>query len=491
MSVVHGAPGASAGRGARLAIGVLAATTVLLLVAPRGTSAQAAPAPGTPDDTFGGLGRVLATFTGSSTMGSNDEARGIALQPDGKLIVAGTTSSPVENEDLNFAAIRLLPNGAFDPSFGDAGGVIVGFGQDTQNQAAGVAVARDGKIVLAGRSTAPSGDNNFALVRYNPDGTLDSTFGASGGTLTDLRGGSDDQANAVAVLPDGKILAAGFTNAPNGDESFAIVRYLPDGNVDAPFGGSTVSPGRVITDFGDGTRDNARAIVVQPDGKIVAAGFTQGPSSPLFDIAIARYTPEGLPDTTFGTGGRVVTDIRGFGDDARGVALQPDGKIVIAGASNAPNDDFNFVVARYNPDGTLDAPFGQSSLNPGISLVDFEERTVDGEVERSTDQANAVAIQADGRIVAAGFSTAPLGVGNTNFALVRLDPNGVATTGFGTNNRVLTDVENTSGDHTKNSSTDRANAIAIQADGRIVVAGGSDAPVANANQNFGVVRYLP
>ncbi len=136
-------------------------------------------------------------------------------------------------------------------------------------------------------------------------------------------------------------------------------------------------------------------------------------------------------------------------------------------------------------------PFGQSSLNPGISLINFDERTVEDKVEGSTDQANAVAIQANGQIVAAGFSTAPLGVGNTNFALVRLDVNGVATTGFGTNNRVLTDLENTTGDHTKNSSTDRANAIAIQADGKIVVVGGTDAPVANASQNFGVVRYVP
>jgi hypothetical protein len=145
---------------------------------------------------------------------------------------------------------------------------------------------------------------------------------------------------------------------------------------------------------------------------------------------------------------------------------QSDGKIVAAGSTNAPvpNDDpGNFAVVRYNPDGSVDTTFGDNSIFPGTTLLDFG----DG----STDELRALALQPDGKIVAAGFSDASLGVGNTNFALVRYDLNGVAITDFGTNNRVLTDLENTTGDHVLNSSTDRANAIAIQPDGLIVVAG--------------------
>lgn len=476
-------------RSIRLVSGAIVALGVGVLAAPRSGEAQSPPEPGSPDPSFGGNGRVLISFPDKAT----DEATCVVIQPDGKILVGGTTNSPVSAGEQNFAIFRLNPDGSVDESFATNGGLAIGFPNGTEDRASSLALQADGKILLAGTTNSPiaNGDNNFAVVRLNADGSLDTSFGTNGATITDFRQNSNDQLNAIAVQQDGNIVAAGFSDAPNGDSNFALVRYTPDGQVDPTFGDSTLNPGRVLTDFGQSSRDEARAMVLQPDGKIVTAGFTQREPAALFDVGLIRYLPNGTPDPAFGSGGRVVTDIRESADDARAVALQADGKIVTAGASNAPNGEFNFAIIRYNPDGSIDAPFGQSELNPGISLIDFDNQVVDGELKRSVDQANAVAIQSNGQIVAAGFSTAPLGVGNTNFALVRLDTNGVANTGFGPNNRVLTDLDNTTRDHVRDSSTDRANALAIQADGKIVAAGGADAPVSNANLNFALVRYVP
>ena len=170
-------------------------------------------------------------------------------------------------------------------------------------------------------------------------------------------------------------------------------------------------------------------------------------------FGLVRYN-NGVPDTGFGGDNRVVTCLRGDRAQAHAVVVQSTGQIVAVGRTNGPN--------------------GDCKINPGISITDFDNRA-DGEggSELSFDEALAAAIQANGRIVAAGTSNAPIEVDNTNFAVTRYTRDGVAITDFGTNNRVLTDVTNTSGKHVTNSSTDRANAIAIQLDGLIVVVGGT------------------
>ncbi len=463
---------------------------------------------GTPDLTFGTNGRVTTNFATAF-----DEAFGVAIQPDGKIVAVGSSNAPVANGDLNFAVVRYNPDGSLDTTFG-LPGVLTNFRTDvptddpaepTRRSADGaraLAIQADGKIVVAGFSDAPNGDSNFALVRYNSDGGVDTTFGDNsifpGTTLLDFRDGFIDEARAIALQPDGKIVVAGFSTAPTGvDGNFALVRYNANGTLDTTFGDNSIFPGTVLTDFGNGSFDGANAVAVLPDGQIVVAGTSDANGSQ--DFGLVRYSAASVPDTNFGINNRVLTNFRQLpdGDLSRdlvtAIAVQADGRIVVAGKSNAPNDDFNFAVARYlsagtAPDGTslagaLDLTFAASTLNPGISLSDFDNRALgDGTVERSHDEANAIAIQTDGRVVAAGWSDAPLGVGNTNFALVRYGLNGVAITDFGTNNRVLTDF---------GGSTDRANAIAIQPDGLIVVAGGSDSPVANGNFNFALVRYLP
>jgi uncharacterized delta-60 repeat protein len=443
---------------------------------------------------------VLTTF-GTS----HDEASAVALQPDGKIVVAGTSDNP--NGDFNFAVVRYNTDGSLDTTFG-LPGVITNFRTDvpttdpanpsrsSNDGARAIAIQPDGKIVVAGHSDAPNGDSNFALVRYNPDGSVDTTFGDNsifpGTTLLDFRDRLVDEARAMILQPDGKIVVVGYSNAPTGqDGNFALVRYNPDGTIDTNFGDNSIFPGTVLTDFGNGSFDGANAVALLPDGQIVVAGMVSGQGCNQA-FGLVRYGINGVPDTNFGVNNRVVTCLRGERANANAVVIQPGGQIVAVGRTNGPDGDFNFGLARYNADGSLDSTFNGTSVNPGLSITDFDNMAQgDGTVERSFDEAMAAAIQANGQIVAAGTSDAPLSVDNTNFALVRYDVNGVAVTSFGTNNRVLTDVDNNTADHVLNSSTDRANAIAIQPDGKIVVVGGSDSPPANGNFNFAIVRYLP
>lgn len=456
---------------------------------------------GIPDPAFGTNGRVITTFGNTF-----DEAAAVAIQVDGKIVVAGTSDAP--SGDNNFAVVRYNPDGSNDTTFGSEGRVLTNFRTDVPtgdpnepsrhslDGARAMVIQPDGKIVVGGFSDAPNGDSNFALVRYHTDGSVDTTFGDNtifpGTMLLDFRDNHTDEIRALALQADGQIVAVGFSMAPDGgDGNFALARYSADGVLDPTFGDNTIFPGTVLTDFGNSSFDGANAVAIQADGQVVVGGMTSPGPACHQAFGLVRYD-NGVPITDFGIDNRVVTCLHGERAQVNALVIQPDGQIVAIGRTNGPNNDFNFALARYHTDGTLDPTFNAESLNPGISITDFDNLAGgDGTVQRSFDEAKAAAMQADGRIVAAGTSDAPLGVGNTNFALVRYDLNGVAITDFGTNNRVLTDLENTTGDHVLNSSTDRANAIAIQPDGLIVVVGGTDAPVANGKFNIALVRYLP
>src|SRR6266568_281258 len=229
----------------------------------------------------------------------------------------------------------------------------------------------------------------FALALAPPvgaqaaPGDLDATFCTGGKVTTDFAGDSD-HARAVAIQTDGKIVAAGkATNSRRGGEDFALARYNPNGTLDTTFG----TGGKVTTDFA-GDADQAFALVLQTDGKIVAAGEATS-SRRGEDFALARYNPNGTLDTTFGVGGKVTTDFAGNTDRAFGVALQTDGRIVAAGEATAGYRGEDFALARYNSNGTLDTTFGTG----GKVITDFAG---------DTDRAFALALQTDGQIVAAG-----------------------------------------------------------------------------------------
>jgi uncharacterized delta-60 repeat protein len=411
--------------------GVVAPVCLLLCLLALAPAAHGA---GELDPSFSGDGKVVTGFAG------NDQAHDIAIQADGKIVAAGWRRVG-DGFAFDFALARYNPNGSLDPSFGGDGRVVTDFGGDDRSFA--VAIQANGKIVAAGQATA-----DFALARYKSDGSLDPSFGGDGKVTTDF--GGFDRANAVAIQADGKIVAAGWCCA---GQNFALARYNADGSLDRTFDGD----GKVVTDFG--RDDRPLDIAIQADQKIVAAGTT-GRNVPDTDFALARYNANGSLDSTFDGDGRVVTDFGlSTGDGAAGVAIQPDGKVVAAGATASGN----FALARYNPNGSLDPSFS----GDGKLRTDF------GNLDGAAD----VAIQPDGRIVAAGGS----GTGSEfDFALARYRPRGGLDATFGGDGRVLTDF----------GAEDYAIAgVAIQADGRIVAAGFTS--IGSSPYNFALARYLP
>jgi len=343
-------------------------------------------------DSVFGFGGIVKT----SLRCGDQHTSAIAIQQDGKIVVAGSTNNGTAND---FAVIRYNENGRLDPSFGK-GGIAITSISDGDDNASGVAIQTDGKIVVAGSSN--NGSNfDFALIRYNPDGTPDPAFGTGGVVSIDIRNG-DDQVSALAIQPDGKIVVAGYSNT-----DLALARFRPNGSLDATFG----EGGKVITSIRSG-EDEASAISIQPDGKIVVAGSSNNGLN--FDFAVVRYNPNGTLDRTFGKGGMVVTLIRDGDDKASSVAIQADGKIIAGGSSNN-GLNFDFALIRYFPDGTLDPAFGEM----GIVMTD---------IRSGDDHANAIAIQTDGKIVAAGNSNN----GSSNdFVIIRYKENGTFDPDFG------------------------------------------------------------
>jgi uncharacterized delta-60 repeat protein len=302
------------------------------------------------DLTFGSGGVVSTDFSGR-----RDEAVAVGLQPDGKILVAGIAQTGDELSMTDFAVARYNPDGSLDPSFGSGGKVVTDF-SGSVDEAQGIAIQTDGKIVVAGAAFSPGFGFNIGVVRYNTNGSLDSSFGTGGKVATPVDLGCI--AAAVAIQADGKILAVGNVALPGGTNDFLIVRYNSDGSVDPSFG----TDGAVKTDFfGIKARDFITSLVVQPDGGIVAAGVAENTSEPFtFDFAIARYDSNGDLDLAFGTGGKVSVEfVSDAMDECDGVALQSDGKIVAAG--RVVNETFtviDFALARLNADGSLDAAFG-------------------------------------------------------------------------------------------------------------------------------------
>jgi uncharacterized delta-60 repeat protein len=335
-----------------------------------------------------------------------------------------------------------------DTTFNATGIVTTAIGT-SDDDATAVAIQADGKIVESGYSYNGS-QYVFALVRYNTDGTLDTAFNATG-VVTTAIGTKDDEATAVAIQPDGKIVAAGYSY--NGSQYvFALVRYNTDGTLDTAFNAT----GIVTTAIG--TKDNeATAVAIQPDGKIVAAGLSNNGSQYVF--ALVRYNTDGTLDSAFNATGIVTTAIGTVNDVAFAVAIQADGKIVAAGYSYNGSQNV-FALVRYNNDGTLDMAFNATGI-------------VTTAIGTGNDKAFAVAIQADGKIVAAGYA---YNGSQYVFALVRYNTDGTLDTAFNATGIVTTAI----------GTGNEAFAVAIRTDGKIVAAGYSY----NGSQYvFALVRY--
>ncbi len=423
-----------------LCCALLGACTLL----PTGTGHAA---PGELDFTFGIGGKVNTDGASRNRSGGS-----VAVQSDGKILVAGD----IDGEDLRFSPVLLRYNvdGALDSGFGTGGRVFHDFGSSfTLFGINSMAVQSDGKIVVAGQvSDASTG--NFALVRYHPDGSLDTSFGGTG-----LVTGPNGAGLSVAVQGDGKILVAGAVS--NGiTTDFALVRYHTDGSLDTSFG----TGGKVTTDF-SGSSDRGNSVVVQSDGKILVAGVSNIGSNS--DFALVRYTSTGALDPSFGGTGTVTTDFDGSQDLGNDVTVQADGKIVVAGQATVsfglPSSRFG--LARYHANGSLDTSFGGTG------------RVMSGFFSKGSSGHHRLALQNNGKIVVAG-TVDVVEFGRGGFGLIRYHADGTLDAGFGSVGRAMSGPD-------RGFSTS-ARDMVLQSDGKVVVLGYSNSRLGNS---FALARF--
>ncbi len=419
-------------------------STLTFSAALMAATATQAGTPGALDPTFGTGGKVFTDIgTGSEDL---DFAAGIA--PGGKPVVIARTDA---NGSFDFAIVRYTKSGMLDSTFGTGGKAITDFGTGSSDLVFGGVVLSNGKVVAVGGSNANGGSDDFAIARYNKDGTLDTTFGTGGKVLTDF-GGHGDEAVAARPAAGGKLIVVG---ASGGD--FAVARYNKDGTLDATFG----TGGRVVTDLG-GTQDTAEAVAIQRDGKIVVAGNSNAHSS-LRDFAVVRYDKKGNLDPGFGTGGMVFTDFGGIDTVEHGsLILAPRGKIVVGGDTDATDPNQDFALARYNKDGSLDSTFGSG----GKVITDLG-----GEEDLSQ-----IVAQPGNKIIAVGSSDK----NNPSFesVIARYNASGELDSTFGTGGTVFTGF---------GSGGSFADAVAVGG-GKAVVAGATNA--VDPNFDVSVARYL-
>jgi uncharacterized delta-60 repeat protein len=464
----------------RIAFGVIIIVITLCWPARR---VLAGTADGQLDPTFGSGGKVR-----SSVGLAFDIVGAVAIQEDGKIVVVGSSSNSVTGFD--FAVARYTVDGKFDTSFGSGGTVTRDF-QRSDDRAVAVAIQGDGKIVLAGTVNVPGPNthSDFAVIRVHADGRLDQTFGVEGWAMADLGSNFFERATSVVLQRDEKIVVGGETFVSRFETDFGLVRFNANGSIDRSFG----VDGIVKQNFGPDTSATVRGLAVQRDDngviagdKIIAVGYAGNPglNRPL-DFALVRYNPDGSLDPTFGSGGLVTTDIGGGHDLVNAVALQPDGKIVVAGGSSKLNEvPTAFALARYNTDGALDPHFGSGGIVTTSFPASLEpDTTSDGDV---LAEAFALAIR-DGKIVAFGDRIvdgrpAPSGI---DFIGARYLIDGSLDTSFGTGGLVMTDFT----ENARLPSDDFGVGVAIQKDDKIVGVGSLVAGDGSGS-DFGLVRYL-
>ena len=457
---------------------------------------------GTLDTTFGVSG-VVTTVIGSN----NDQINSIAVQDDGKIVAAGSYNLSSALSD--FATVRYNTDGSLDSTFGNNG--IVTTNINLRDIAYSLVIQSDSKIVVFGVSILAESD--FAMVRYNQDGSPDNTFGTNGIVITPVGSSNDygrtillsdkgtniftagysniieglsfvlvsynssgeidnnfgnnglaitshlglskdNQAICSLIQNDGKIVSAGFSGAP-GNDDFTLFRYNNNGELDNTFGYDGGTSNEVLIHSND---NRIFSIASQKDGKIIAAGYANNGTDD--DFALARYNENGLLDVSFGNQGVVITPIGSSNERIRSVELQDDGKIITAGFSNNGTDD-DFIIVRYDSVGNIDNSFGTN----GIVTMQF---FIWDEV------AISAVIQSDGKIIVAGYAN---NGAEDDFALVRLNPNGSLDNTFGIGGYVVTET---------GIYNERIRSIALQDDGKIIAVGYSNNGL---NNDFAILRY--
>lgn len=427
----------------RIKYNITAVVTSIYLAVSLGSSAQI----GSLDTSFGSDG-IVTTSVGID----DDFAQSVVVQADNKIIVAGYSDNGSQNV---FAMTRYNTDGSLDISFGNGGIVFTQIG-NSGNRAHAGAIQSDGKIVLAGYAYLPSSSNDFALARYNNDGTLDTSFGIDGVVTTSFGEFTNDRAFCLAFNDDGAIFVAGYhTDIVSAQRDFALVKYHSDGTIDNTFGTSGIATQSIASG-----NDEVRSVVVQNDGKIVVAGYSFDFAERVF--ALIRYNANGSLDLTFDSDGIVTTSIGGVAMDAAAYSsvLQPDGKILVSGYTHG--ESYDFATVRYNNDGSLDNSFGSN----GIAVTSFELSA------SSSDEAASMVLQNDGKIIVAGHA-------DYDFSMARYNSDGTLDMSFNVDGLVTTDVSSSDFD-------DRIEDIALQTDGKILAVGHSGN---GANIDFTLARY--
>lgn len=428
--------------------------------------------PGALDPTFGFGGKVVQLWDFAHTGGpANNEpqaaqvaapslynaraqAKAVARQSDGKILVAGTWSD-------NFIVSRFLVDGTLDVSF-NGGWVKTGI-ENYPTICTGMALQDDGKIILMGICHRPGVGSTTVLMRFLPSGASDPAFNGVG-RMEIASPGIDNSPAAISVQPNGQILlAVNRIRQGSGMGQAVLLRYEADGASDPTFNngaGSLTLPFpekyAVIT-----------SMAVQKDARILLGGHAFGGDTAA-SLVLARIMPGGTLDTSFNNRGYVATDFYG-GSGARAVAVQEDGRIVVGGWSiSAENGGQLLTLLRYLPNGNLDTSFNQS----GVVIVNDASRQND---------VTGIVIQPDGKVVVGGSSLLLDYTVNTtgaNFALWRYQQNGVPDLDFGVNGLMLTDFD---------SGNDGIQCLLQLPDGKLLAAGTSNAQ--NSTASINLVRY--
>lgn len=427
-----------------------------------------AQAPGAPDTSFGTAGHVITSFNTNV-----ERLQAVRVLGDERILVAGYSASGPDTSN-NIAVARYLPNGGLDPAFGAGGVVRLDGGGGVSDAAFALAVQGDGKILAAG-GVIRTAYSDFGVVRLLANGQLDAGFGMGGIAQANLAPAParHDSATAIAVQGSGKIVLAGLALANEGAfdyKRFGLVRFDSSGQIDTSFGnaGMVIAP----SPFSGGD-DYLTAIARLPDGslpgddKLTVVGYAAARNTAI----IRRYTADGQVDAGFGSGGQVLLSADSVGGVATGLsvifaaALQNDGRLIVVGQGS----DRGFAFMRLLANGAIDTGFGSN----GRAHVKFSGPS-------GYDEPFALAVQGNGKIVAAGYVDGP----NEDFAVARLLPNGAVDTGFGDGaGRVIHAVSPTT--------LDRVHGVALAPSGKLVLAGYVQDPAAsNQQEDWALARLF-
>jgi uncharacterized delta-60 repeat protein len=420
------------------------------------------------DPTFGSGGAVLNDLGSTASKGLD----AVTIQPDGKFLAVGFVGGGSASD---FAAIRYNANGTLDAGFGSGGLTTTDFSRRADTAwAVASQPGSGGKYLVAGTATGTNGPSTFGVIRLNANGALDTTFGAktSKGKVTANPGGqSNGYCYGMAVLPDGKFLLAGATQYSFTAEGWiSLARFNANGTLDTSFGnqGTVLTTLKVLMTGGSSNHPGIH-VAVDGSGRIVVAGNV---TSPSHDVLVARFNPNGTLDTTFGAAhsGVVTTDINGSGDQAYGLVLQGD-KILVGGYIGQGDGSVAALLVRYNADGSLDGTFGQGGITTAVA----------DPTRQSFMFSSAMAVQPDGTILIAGDFN--YGAGAYSLALMRFGAAGALDTSYGPSGTgaVITSLGS--------NDTRAAAAMALQADGRVVLVGQVISNISPYVQSFALVRF--